>query len=97
MISHHKYRIFYDVKMRELKSHEQRGIGAMAQLVAHLLCKQRVPGSNPGSSTKKMSNATIKKTTRLLLLGVVKKKPALRRLRTPVRGVALGPVSYIGS
>ena len=46
----------------------------MAQLVAHLLCKQRVPGSNPGSSTKKMSNATIKKTTRLLLLGVVTKK-----------------------
>ena len=53
---------------------------------------------NPASSTKKTNNCNHeKKTTRLLLLGVVKKKPALRRLRTPVRGVALGPVSYIGS
>ena len=25
--------------------------GAIAQLVAHLLCKQRVAGSNPASST----------------------------------------------
>ncbi len=66
---------FYDVKMRELKSHEQRGIGAIAQLVAHLLCKQGVPGSNPGSSTKTRIIATMKKkTTRLLLFGVVRKK-----------------------
>lgn len=34
----------------------------------------------------------------MLPLGVVtKKKPALRRRRTLVRGWALGPVSYIGS
>lgn len=41
----------------------------MAQLVAHLLCKQRVAGSNPASSTDKSS----KKSTWVSFYGIFKR------------------------
>ena len=50
--------------------------GAMAQLVAHLLCKQRVAGSSPASSTVTNPNGT--KTVRVFVLVRVRKRCATR-------------------
>ena len=57
--------------------------GAMAQLVAHLLCKQRVAGSSPASSTNTDAPALCRGTS-VLSLGT--------RTREGWRGeVALAP------